>query len=71
MRSVTPEGSNLTLRRLSPDDSGTYTCLAVSPAGQESKIYIVFVLGQLEHLTMYFVWFLFSFCLISLSFASS
>lgn len=55
MCSVTPEGSNLTLLRLSPDDSGTYTCLAVSPAGQESKIYIVFVLGQLEHLTMYFL----------------
>lgn len=48
--SVTPEGSTLMLLRLSPDDSGTYTCLAVSPAGQESKIYTVFVLGQYEPL---------------------
>lgn len=45
---VSPEGSTLTLLRLSPDDSGTYTCLAASPAGQESRIYTLFVLGQLE-----------------------
>lgn len=45
---MTPDGSTLTLLRLSPEDSGTYTCLAVSPAGQESKIYTLFVLGQLE-----------------------
>ncbi|XP_033947808.1 hemicentin-1 [Pseudochaenichthys georgianus] len=42
--SVSPDGSTLTLLRLSPEDSGTYTCLAVSPAGQESKIYTLFVL---------------------------
>ncbi|XP_074526683.1 hemicentin-1 [Halichoeres trimaculatus] len=42
--SVTPDGSTLTLLRLSPEDSGTYTCLAASPAGQESKIYTLFVL---------------------------
>ncbi len=47
--SVTPDGSTLTLLRLSPEDSGTYTCLAASPAGQESKIYSLFVLGQFEH----------------------
>ncbi|TWW61140.1 Hemicentin-1 [Takifugu flavidus] len=41
---VTPEGSTLTLLRLSPDDSGTYTCLAVSPAGRQTKIYTLFVL---------------------------
>ncbi|XP_059193550.1 hemicentin-1 [Centropristis striata] len=41
---VTPDGSTLTLLRLRPEDSGTYTCLAVSPAGQESKIYTLFVL---------------------------
>uniref|UniRef100_A0A3B5AUN6 Cell adhesion molecule-related/down-regulated by oncogenes n=1 Tax=Stegastes partitus TaxID=144197 RepID=A0A3B5AUN6_9TELE len=41
---VTPDGSTMTLLRLSPEDSGTYTCLAVSPAGQESKIYTLFVL---------------------------
>uniref|UniRef100_A0A8D2ZR19 Hemicentin-1 n=1 Tax=Scophthalmus maximus TaxID=52904 RepID=A0A8D2ZR19_SCOMX len=41
---MTPDGSTLTLLRLSPEDSGTYTCLAVSPAGQESKIYTLFVL---------------------------
>ncbi|KAM4616042.1 hemicentin-1 [Polymixia lowei] len=41
---ITPDGSTLTLLRLSPEDSGTYTCLAVSPAGQESKIYTLFVL---------------------------
>ncbi|CAJ1068041.1 hemicentin-1 [Xyrichtys novacula] len=41
---VTPDGSTLTLLRLSPEDSGTYTCLAASPAGQESKIYTLFVL---------------------------
>lgn len=46
---MTPDGSTLTLLRLSPEDSGTYTCLAVSPAGQESKIYTLFVLGQFEH----------------------
>ncbi|XP_058491292.1 hemicentin-1 [Solea solea] len=42
--SVTPDGGALTLLRLSPEDSGTYTCLAFSPAGQESRIYTVFVL---------------------------
>ncbi|XP_041856289.1 hemicentin-1 [Melanotaenia boesemani] len=42
--SVTPDGSTLTLLRLSPEDSGTYTCLAVSSAGRESKIYTLFVL---------------------------
>ncbi|KAM9743449.1 hemicentin-1 [Menidia menidia] len=42
--SVTPDGSTLTLLRLSAEDSGTYTCLAVSPAGQESRIYTLFVL---------------------------
>ncbi|KAE8292435.1 Hemicentin-1 [Larimichthys crocea] len=41
---VTPDGSTLTLLRLSPEDSGTYTCSAASPAGQESKIYTLFVL---------------------------
>uniref|UniRef100_A0A3B4XL25 Hemicentin-1-like n=1 Tax=Seriola lalandi dorsalis TaxID=1841481 RepID=A0A3B4XL25_SERLL len=41
---VTPDGSTLTLLRLSPEDSGTYTCLAVSPVGQESKFYTLFVL---------------------------
>ncbi|XP_072244443.1 hemicentin-1 [Leuresthes tenuis] len=42
--SVTPDGSTLTLLKLSPEDSGTYNCLAVSPAGQESRIYTLFVL---------------------------
>uniref|UniRef100_A0A3Q2GH42 Hemicentin-1 n=1 Tax=Cyprinodon variegatus TaxID=28743 RepID=A0A3Q2GH42_CYPVA len=41
---LTPSGSTLTVRRLSPEDSGTYTCLAVNPAGQESKIYTLVVL---------------------------
>ncbi|XP_039476218.1 hemicentin-1 [Oreochromis aureus] len=41
---VTSDGSTLTLLRLSPEDSGTYTCLAVNSAGQESKIYTVFAL---------------------------
>ncbi|KAL0979469.1 hypothetical protein UPYG_G00185480 [Umbra pygmaea] len=41
---VATDGSTLTLLRLRFEDSGTYTCLAVSPAGQESKIYTVFVL---------------------------
>ncbi|XP_032434339.1 hemicentin-1 [Xiphophorus hellerii] len=41
---LTPDGSTLTVRRLSPEDSGTYTCLAVSAAGQESKIYTLVVL---------------------------
>lgn len=45
---MTPEGSMLTLLRLSPGDAGTYTCLAVSAAGQESRIYTLFVLGQWE-----------------------
>ncbi|KAK7933456.1 hypothetical protein WMY93_004352 [Mugilogobius chulae] len=38
------DGSTLTLLRLSAEDSGTYTCLAVSPSGQDSKIYTLFVL---------------------------
>ncbi|KAM6930619.1 hemicentin-1 [Xenentodon cancila] len=42
--SASPDGSKLTLLKLSPEDSGTYTCLAASPAGQESKIYNLFVL---------------------------
>lgn len=46
MCSATPEGTTLTLLRLSPGDSGTYTCLAVSPAGRQTKIYTLFVLGQ-------------------------
>ncbi|CAL8251670.1 unnamed protein product [Boreogadus saida] len=41
---VTPDGIFLTLLRLSKEDSGTYTCLAVSPAGQESRLYTIFVL---------------------------
>ncbi|XP_019908484.3 hemicentin-1 isoform X2 [Esox lucius] len=41
---MAPDGSTLTLRKLRPEDSGSYTCLAVSPAGQESKIYVLFVL---------------------------
>ncbi|XP_030000348.1 hemicentin-1 [Sphaeramia orbicularis] len=41
---MTPDGSTLTLLNLSPEASGTYTCLAVSPAGQESKLYTLFVL---------------------------
>ncbi|CAB1319698.1 unnamed protein product, partial [Coregonus sp. 'balchen'] len=41
---ISPDGSTLTLRSLRPEDSGTYTCLAVSPAGQESKIYTLLVL---------------------------
>jgi hypothetical protein len=44
--SVTPDGIFLTLLRLSKEDSGTYTCLAVSPAGQESRLYTLFVLGK-------------------------
>ncbi|XP_037536631.1 hemicentin-2 [Nematolebias whitei] len=42
--SVTQDGSTLTLMRPGPEDSGTYTCSAVSPAGQESKIYTLVVL---------------------------
>lgn len=53
MCSVTPEGSTLTLLRLSPDDSGTYACLAVSPAGRQTKIYTLFVLGQEECFAKY------------------
>uniref|UniRef100_A0A3B4A3D7 Ig-like domain-containing protein n=1 Tax=Periophthalmus magnuspinnatus TaxID=409849 RepID=A0A3B4A3D7_9GOBI len=41
---MTPDGSTLTLLRLSAEDSGTYTCLAISPSGQDSKIYTLFVL---------------------------
>lgn len=44
--SVTPDGSTLTLLSLGPEDSGTYTCLAVNSAGQESKIYTLFALGR-------------------------
>ncbi|XP_068166004.1 hemicentin-1 [Antennarius striatus] len=41
---VTPDGSTLTLLRLRPDDSGTYSCSAVSPAGQDTRIYPLLVL---------------------------
>uniref|UniRef100_A0A8C8HMI3 Hemicentin-2 n=1 Tax=Oncorhynchus tshawytscha TaxID=74940 RepID=A0A8C8HMI3_ONCTS len=41
---ISPDGSTLTLLRMRPEDSGTYTCLAVSPAGQESKIFTLLVL---------------------------
>lgn len=44
--SISPDGSTLTLLNIKPEDSGTYTCLAVSSAGQESKIYALFVLGE-------------------------
>lgn len=58
VRSVTPEGSTLTLLRLSPDDSGTYTCFAVSPAGRQTKIYTLFVLGQEGCFTKHPLWIL-------------
>ncbi|KAJ8413768.1 hypothetical protein AAFF_G00063660 [Aldrovandia affinis] len=41
---LSPDGGTLRLLGLRPSDSGTYTCLAVSPAGQESKMYTVSVL---------------------------
>ncbi|XP_073692711.1 hemicentin-1 [Garra rufa] len=41
---ISPDGSTLTFLNISPEDSGTYTCLAVSSAGQESKLYTLFVL---------------------------
>ncbi|XP_037392153.1 hemicentin-2 isoform X1 [Pygocentrus nattereri] len=41
---VSPDGHSLTVRNLRADDSGTFSCLAVSPAGQDSRIYTVFVL---------------------------
>ncbi|XP_036382492.1 hemicentin-1 [Megalops cyprinoides] len=41
---LSPDGGALTLMGLRPADSGTYTCLAVSPAGRESKIYTLSVL---------------------------
>lgn len=50
--SLSPDGGALTLLRLRPADSGTYTCLAVSPAGQESKIYTLSVLGQSDTPTL-------------------
>nr|XP_015827628.2 hemicentin-1 [Nothobranchius furzeri] len=42
--SVTPDGSTLTLMKLAPEDSGTYMCLAINSAGQESKLYSLVVL---------------------------
>ncbi|XP_056132043.1 hemicentin-1 [Lampris incognitus] len=41
---ITPDGSTLTLLRLTPEDSGIYTCQAVSPTGQDTRIYTLFVL---------------------------
>ncbi|KAK3540674.1 hypothetical protein QTP70_034595, partial [Hemibagrus guttatus] len=41
---VSAHGSTLTLPSVTKEDSGTYRCLAISPAGQESKIYTVLVL---------------------------
>ncbi|XP_023814399.1 hemicentin-1 [Oryzias latipes] len=42
--SLSPDGGKLTFLRLSAEDSGTYTCLAVSTVGQDTKIYTVYVL---------------------------
>ncbi|KAI5086045.1 hemicentin-1 [Silurus meridionalis] len=42
---VSANGSTLTLLRVTEDDSGIYKCLAVSPAGQESKVYSLLVLA--------------------------
>lgn len=50
---MSPDGSKLTLLRLSAEDSGTYTCLAVSTVGQDSKIYTVHVLGKFEFVSCY------------------
>lgn len=69
--SATPEGSTLTLLRLNLDDSGTYTCLAVSPAGRQTKIYTLFVLGQEECFTKGPFWILSSLMLVYFWFASS
>ncbi|XP_001920501.5 hemicentin-1 [Danio rerio] len=41
---ISPDGSTLTFLSVKPEDSGTYTCLAVSSAGQETKIYTLFAL---------------------------
>ncbi|KAI4892791.1 hypothetical protein NFI96_028928 [Prochilodus magdalenae] len=41
---VSLDGSRLTLRDLRAEDSGTFSCVAVSPAGQDSRLYTVFVL---------------------------
>lgn len=43
--SVSAHGNTLTLLSVTEEDSGTYTCLAVSSAGQESRSYTLFVLG--------------------------
>lgn len=67
---TTPEGSTLTLLRLSPDDSGTYTCLAVNPAGRQTKIYTLFVLGQEESITNSPFWILSSLTSVYFWFAS-
>lgn len=52
--SISPDGSTLTLLNIRPEDSGTYTCLAVSSAGQESKIYTLFVLGESSFFSIVF-----------------
>ncbi|KAG9270615.1 hemicentin-2-like [Astyanax mexicanus] len=41
---ISPDGSRLTIRDLRAEDSGTFSCLAVSPAGQDSRIYTVVIL---------------------------
>ncbi|XP_072563615.1 hemicentin-1 [Paramormyrops kingsleyae] len=40
---LSPDGGTLTLLTLRPEDSGTYTCLAVSAAGRESKVFTLSV----------------------------
>lgn len=45
---LSPDGGKLTFLRLSAEDSGTYTCLAVSTVGQDTKIYTVYVLGKFK-----------------------
>ncbi|MBN3299469.1 HMCN1 protein, partial [Amia calva] len=41
---VSPDGGTVRILRLRPADSGTYSCLAESPAGRESKVYTLSVL---------------------------
>ncbi|GAA6068512.1 hemicentin-1 isoform X1, partial [Tachysurus ichikawai] len=41
---VSAHGRTLTLLRVTKEDSGIYKCLAVSPAGQESKVFTLLVL---------------------------
>lgn len=46
MYRLSPDGSSLLLEGLQASDSGAYTCLAQSSAGEDTKLHTLTVLGE-------------------------